>query len=152
MRGLLILFTISLLLAPTNGQASTLFSGNYIDLATDKNQVCLGLNYPRLGEKELCGFELKTTVLVLNPRVWQDLANKLSVTEQCDDGERAVLTPIIRREYSPTLSYQASCLGAPYVRFFIDTKNQESLIENLAEVFQQPPKQVRLIAVGRVCT
>jgi hypothetical protein len=131
--------------------ATTLFGGSFVPLAVPSSEKKVSINKARFGKQELCGIELKSNVIVLNTKVWQQLASLLDVQEIHDDRVFQSVEPSITTDYSPRLRYVFSHLDADYSTFVFRSKDGSNLRDIAKAVLGKTSSEVGLVAVGYSC-
>jgi hypothetical protein len=131
--------------------ATTLFGGSFVPLAVPSSEKKVSINKARFGKQELCGIELKSNVIVLNTKVWQQLASLLDVQEIHDDRVFQSVEPSITTDYSPRLRYVFSRLDADYSTFVFRSKDGSNLRDIAKALLGKTSSEVGLVAVGYSC-
>lgn len=154
------IFVIAATVFPLIADGKTLFSGNFVELHGSWAQRDVSVNYPGRGQDAICGIEIKASTIVLHPRVWRDLATRLSVWEIHDDSAPRLIKAEVRTGYSPRLFYFFSILNSDYGTIQIRSRDGVSLQSVLNDVLGggkseatdvKGVKDVKLVAVASGC-
>jgi hypothetical protein len=148
---LLLLVFFTQVLISQNAAATAIFSGSFIKLSVESSKKDISINYPKPGKNNICGIEIKSNVIVLNPDVWEKFSSMIEVREFHDDQFFSLTKPMITVGYSPTLRYFFSSENFSFGTFSIRSTNGRSLqeISNLA--LSDGQKNVDVIAVASSC-
>jgi hypothetical protein len=142
---------VLMLAAGSSLTATTLFSGNFATVSVSTASKDLSVNYPRPGADEICGFEIKSNVIVLHRSVWERLASKLEAFEIHDDAAGVPVSASIEASYSPRLMYRFTRLESDYGTIRLVSKDGRSLQDVFSDVLASGKGPVTAIAVAVEC-
>lgn len=141
---------VNMILAVT-ARASTIFAGSFSTLSVHSSVKDISMNYPRKGEKGLCGVELKADLIVLSTSAWQRLSDVLEVRELHDGELGEIVKARIESNYSPTLRYVFSRFNSDFASLRFKTKNNQSLESQINSALADGETNVKVIAVSYSC-
>ena len=132
-------------------RASTIFAGSFSTLSVDSSLKDISINYPRQGEKGLCGVELKADLIVLSTSAWQRLSDVLEVRELHDGELGKIVKARIESNYSPTLRYVFSNFNSDFGSLRFKSKNGQSLQRQINAALTGDEGDVNVIVVSYTC-
>ncbi len=132
-------------------EARTLWSGSFVDLSAIESTAAVGINYPAVGPRRICGIELKSHTMILHRRVWDDVAAGLSVYVVVDE-DQSELSPVTEQAEGAKLTYRLSDLTAPYVNIWLRTRDESPLKEYFLRKLGGESNTSSVIAVALTCT